>query len=168
LTLARRNAGIELAQACKRVGEPPGERAYYDDQSNPSTVPGIYTKLLDVDKVDLIIGAYATAQLAPAMPIVISKNKVFIGLLGLAVNSEFKYPNYFAMIPAGPDAKPAFYRHNHRCAVLAEPQPLESASVFDLDQGHCRRNCQSDHLAFGAQGVALPAPSTEKILITYP
>ena len=26
---------------------------YYDDQSNPSTVPGIYTKLLDVDKVDL-------------------------------------------------------------------------------------------------------------------
>src|SRR5215510_8255766 len=27
---------------------------YYDDQSNPSTVPGIYTKLLDVDKVDLV------------------------------------------------------------------------------------------------------------------
>ncbi len=27
----------------------------YDDQSNPSTVPGIYTKLLDVDKVDLIV-----------------------------------------------------------------------------------------------------------------
>ena len=39
---------------------------YYDDQSNPSTVPGIYTKLLDVDKVDLVIGGYATALLAPA------------------------------------------------------------------------------------------------------
>ena len=26
---------------------------YYDDQTNPATVPGIYTKLLDVDKVDL-------------------------------------------------------------------------------------------------------------------
>src|SRR5215831_13331438 len=86
----------------------PVKLIYYDDQSNPSTVPGIYTKLLDVDKTELIIGGYATAQLAPAMPIVIQKKKTFIGLLGLAVNSEFKYPNYFSMIPVGPDPKPAF------------------------------------------------------------
>src|SRR5262249_37706491 len=38
---------------------------YYDDQTNPATVPGIYTKLLDVDKVDLIIGGYGTNMLAP-------------------------------------------------------------------------------------------------------
>src|SRR5262245_9063928 len=38
----------------------PVKIVYYDDQSNPSTVPGIYTKLLDVDKVDLILGPYAT------------------------------------------------------------------------------------------------------------
>jgi branched-chain amino acid transport system substrate-binding protein len=38
----------------------PVKLVYYDDQSNPAKVPGIYTKLLDVDKVDLIIGAYAT------------------------------------------------------------------------------------------------------------
>src|SRR5215468_6509185 len=36
----------------------PVKLIYYDDQSNPATVPGIYTKLIDVDKVDLIIGAY--------------------------------------------------------------------------------------------------------------
>src|SRR5271170_6677819 len=30
----------------------PVKLVYYDDQSQPSTVPGIYTKLLDVDKVD--------------------------------------------------------------------------------------------------------------------
>ena len=35
---------------------------YFDDQSNPSTVPGIYTKLLDVDKVDLIVSGYASGQ----------------------------------------------------------------------------------------------------------
>ena len=81
---------------------------FYDDQSNPSTVPGIYTKLLDVDKVDLIVGPYATAMIAPAMPVVIQKGKVFIGLFGLAVNSEFNYPKYFAMILAGPNAKSAF------------------------------------------------------------
>ena len=69
----------------------PVKLIYYDDQSNPSTVPGIYTKLLDVDKVDLVIGGYATVMLAPAMPIVMERNKVFIGLLGLAVNSEFDF-----------------------------------------------------------------------------
>ena len=37
----------------------PVKLIYYDDQTNPATVPGIYTKLLDVDKVDLIIGGYA-------------------------------------------------------------------------------------------------------------
>ena len=40
---------------------------YYDDQTNASTVPGIYTKLIDVDKVDLILGPYATNMIAPAM-----------------------------------------------------------------------------------------------------
>ena len=30
----------------------PVELVYYDDQSNPSNVPGIYTKLITVDKVD--------------------------------------------------------------------------------------------------------------------
>ena len=43
----------------------PVKLVYYDDQSNPSTVPGIYTKLLDVDKVDLVVGGYATNMVAP-------------------------------------------------------------------------------------------------------
>src|SRR5262249_31794588 len=80
----------------------PVKLVYYDDQSNPANVPGIYTKLLDVDKCELIVGGYATNMLAPAMPVVIQRNMVFIGLLGLAVNSEFKYDKYFAMIPSGP------------------------------------------------------------------
>ena len=83
----------------------PVKLVYYDDQTNPSTVPGIYTKLLDVDKVDLIIGGYGTNMLAPAMPLVMQRKKLFIGLLGLGVNSEFNYPNYFIMIPSGPDPK---------------------------------------------------------------
>jgi branched-chain amino acid transport system substrate-binding protein len=37
----------------------PVQLVYYDDQTNPATVPGIYTKLLDVDKVDLVISGYA-------------------------------------------------------------------------------------------------------------
>jgi len=33
----------------------PVKLVYYDDQSNPSTVPGLYTKLMDVDKVDIVV-----------------------------------------------------------------------------------------------------------------
>jgi branched-chain amino acid transport system substrate-binding protein len=64
----------------------------YDDQSNPSTVPGIYTKLLDVDKVDLIVSGYATNMVAPAIPIAMQRNKTLIGLFALAANSQFHYP----------------------------------------------------------------------------
>src|SRR5437868_6804911 len=102
---------------------------YYDDQSNPSTVPGIYTKLLDVDKVDLVIGGYATAMLAPAMPVVMRKGKVFIGLLGLAVNTEFNYPKYFVMIPSGPDPKPAFTKGFFEMAMAQNPKPTTVAIV---------------------------------------
>jgi branched-chain amino acid transport system substrate-binding protein len=107
----------------------PVKLIYYDDQSNASTVPGIYTKLLDVDKVDLVIGGYATAMLAPAMPIVIQRNKVFIGLLGLAVNTEFDYPNYFAMIPSGPVPKPAFTKGFFDTAMAQAPKPTTVAIV---------------------------------------
>ena len=83
---------------------------YYDDQSNPATVPGIYTKLLDVDKVDLVVGPYATNMVAPAIPVVMQKNKTFIGLFALDANSEFHYPKYFSMLPSGPDAEGILHR----------------------------------------------------------
>jgi branched-chain amino acid transport system substrate-binding protein len=118
----------------------PVKLVYYDDQSNPSTVPGIYTKLLDVDKVNLVIGAYATAMVAPAMPVVMQKNKVFIGLLGLAVNSEFQYPNYFAMIPSGPDTKASFTEGFFASALAQNPKPTTVALVA-ADQEFSRNAC---------------------------
>jgi branched-chain amino acid transport system substrate-binding protein len=47
----------------------PVEFVYYDDQSKPANVPGLYSKLLDVDKVDFIVAPYATNQIAPVIPI---------------------------------------------------------------------------------------------------
>ncbi len=115
----------------------PVKLIYYDDQSNPATVPGIYTKLLDIDKVDLLIGPYATAQIAPAMPIVIQRNKLFIALLGLAVNSEFDYPNYFVMIPSGPDPKPAFTKGFFDIAMAQTPKP-RTVAIVAADQEFSR------------------------------
>jgi branched-chain amino acid transport system substrate-binding protein len=115
----------------------PVKLIYYDDQSNPATVPGIYTKLLDIDKVDLLIGPYATAQIAPAMPIVIQRNKLFIGLLGLAVNTEFNYANYFAMIPSGPDPKPSFTKGFFDTAMAQSPKP-QTVAIVAADQEFSR------------------------------
>jgi branched-chain amino acid transport system substrate-binding protein len=108
----------------------------YDDQTNPATVPGIYTKLLDIDKVDLIIGNYGTNMLAPAMPIAMQRKKVFIGLLGTAVNSAFNYPNYFSMIPTGPDPKPSYTKGFLDLALRQKPKPQTVAIVAaDADFG---------------------------------
>jgi branched-chain amino acid transport system substrate-binding protein len=107
----------------------PVKLVYYDEQTNPATVPGIYTKLLDVDKVDLIIGGYGTNMLAPAMPVVVQKKRMLIGLFGLAVNSEFHYPNYFAMIPSGPAPKTAFTKGFFDTAMAQNPKPQTVAIV---------------------------------------
>ncbi len=109
----------------------PVKLVYYDDQSNPATVPGIYTKLLDVDKVDLIVSGYGTNLIAPAMPIAISHNSLFLGLFGLAVNSEFHYPNYFSMLPAGPDPKHAFSAPFFEVAMAADPKPKTLALLAE-------------------------------------
>jgi len=108
----------------------PVQLIYYDDQSNPSTVPGIFTKLLDVDKVDLICGDYGTNLLAPAMPVVIQHKMTFFALFGLDVNREFQYPKYFAMQPAGgPDPSAAFSKGFFEVAAAQNPKPKTLAIV---------------------------------------
>jgi branched-chain amino acid transport system substrate-binding protein len=102
----------------------PVKLVYYDDQSNPSTVPALYTKLLDVDKVDIIASSYATNIIAPAMPIVMQHDRTFFSLLGLAVNSEFHYPRYFSMTPTGgPKPKESFAEGFFETAVEQTPKP---------------------------------------------
>ncbi|HVH74218.1 MAG TPA: amino acid ABC transporter substrate-binding protein [Stellaceae bacterium] len=102
---------------------------YYDDQTNPSVVPGIYTKLLDVDHVDFIVSGYGTNLIAPAMPIAIQHKALFLGLFGLAVNSEFHYPKYFSMLPTGPDPKVAFSDPFFKVIMAAKPKPKTLALV---------------------------------------
>jgi len=102
---------------------------YEDDQTNPATVPGIYAKLLDVDRVDLIIGPYGTNLLVPGMPIAMQRKKVFIGLLGTAVNSTFNYPSYFSMSPNGPEPKSAYTKGFVEVAVRQNPKPRTVAIV---------------------------------------
>jgi len=107
----------------------PVKLVYYDDQSTPPTVPGIYTKLLDVDKVDLIVSGYGTNMTAPAMPVAIQHDRLFLGLFALAVNAEFHYPKYFSMLPTGPDPKHAFSEPFFKVVMAKEPKPKTLAIV---------------------------------------
>ena len=82
----------------------------YDDQSNPATVPGIYTKLLDVDKVDLVVGPYATNMNAPAMPVVMQKGKTFISLFALECEQRIPLSEIFLDAAVRPDAEAILHR----------------------------------------------------------
>ena len=85
----------------------PVELLCYDDGSNAASVAPLYQRLMDEDKVDLVIGGYGTNTLLPAMPLIMARQRFFVGLMGLGVNNHLAYENYFAMIPTGPDPSAA-------------------------------------------------------------
>jgi branched-chain amino acid transport system substrate-binding protein len=114
---------------------------YYDDQSQGSTVPGLYAKLLDVDKVDMIVAGYATGMIAPALPVAMQRKKVLPSLFGTGVNSEFKYDKYFSMIPTGPDPKPAFTKPFFDLVIAQSPKP-ETVSLAAADAEFGRNVCE--------------------------
>jgi branched-chain amino acid transport system substrate-binding protein len=107
----------------------PVELVFYDDQSNPANVPQLYTKLIQVDKVDLLIGPYATNMVAPAIPILMQYHKTTIGILANAANSKFHYDQYFSMLPTGPEPQKSFAYGFFELAAAQKPRPTTVAIV---------------------------------------
>jgi branched-chain amino acid transport system substrate-binding protein len=132
----------------------PVKLVYYDDQSNPSQVPGIYAKLLDIDKVDLIVSGYASTQIAAAMPVAIQKKKLFMSLFGTGVNETFNYPKYFSMIPNGPTPKPAFTRGFFKVAEVQKPKP-QTIAIAMADAEFGRNACEGAHQNAQASGFKI-------------
>jgi branched-chain amino acid transport system substrate-binding protein len=106
----------------------PVQLVYYDDQGSPANAPGIYEKLMGVDKVDLLIGPYSTNVIAAAMPAIIQRKRTTIGIFGLGANTAFNYPKYFSMNSQGPS--PANYS---KCvfdlAAAQQPKPTRVALI---------------------------------------
>jgi len=107
----------------------PVELVYYDDQSNPNNVPQLFTKLIDVDKVDLFIGPYATNMVAPAIPVLAEHKKTTIGILANAANSRLHYDQYFSMLPTGPEPQKSFAQGFFELAAAQNPKPKTVAIV---------------------------------------
>jgi branched-chain amino acid transport system substrate-binding protein len=105
------------------------ELVFYDDQSNPANVPQLYTKLIQVDKVDLLIGPYATNMVAPAIPVLMQFHKTTIGILANAANSKFHYDQYFSLLPTGPEPQKAFAEGFFQLAAAQKPRPKTVAII---------------------------------------
>jgi len=105
------------------------ELVYYDDQTNPKNVPGIYAKLLDIDKVDFVVSGYGTNLIAPALPVVIQRDIVFMGLFGMNNNKKWKYDKYFQILPSGPDPAVDFSRAWFDTVMQLKPTPKSIAFV---------------------------------------
>jgi branched-chain amino acid transport system substrate-binding protein len=71
----------------------------YDDQTNPALTPAIYTKLLDIDKVDLLIAPYGTVPTAPIMPLVKQRDLLLMGNFSFQVNRTVKHDKWFNNSP---------------------------------------------------------------------
>jgi ABC-type branched-subunit amino acid transport system substrate-binding protein len=102
----------ELNKANGLLGRPV-EWVLLDDQSKPDVTRSLYEKLITVDKVDLIIGPYATSGILAAMGVAQRYNKVYVhhsfGMPHLA-----KYEMHFPTAAFGP-----------------EPQKTIPGTVFD-------------------------------------
>ncbi len=107
----------------------PVKLIYYDDQTKASNVPGIYAKLLDVDKVDFIVSGYGTNLIAPAMPIAKSRDIIFMGLFGMNNNKKWKHDKYFQILPSGPDPAVDFSRAWFDTIMQLSPKPKSIAFV---------------------------------------
>ena len=78
------------------------ELVVYDDKSSASETPAIYSKLLDVDKVDLLFAPYATVPTAPILPLVKQRGLLLIGNFSFQVNSKIRHDMWFNNAPWGP------------------------------------------------------------------
>jgi branched-chain amino acid transport system substrate-binding protein len=78
------------------------ELVVYDDKSSAAETPAIYSKLLDVDKVDLLFSPYATVPTAPIMPLVKQRGMVLIGNFSFQINSKIGHDLWFNVAPWGP------------------------------------------------------------------
>mgnify|MGYP003694180591 CR=1 FL=1 len=122
-------------QRQRRPARPAGEarllrRPVQSLDACPASIRSCWTSTRSTSSVS----GYATNMIAPAMPIVMQKDRTFFALLGLAVNSEFNYPRYFAMhADRRTEAQGSLRRRLLRSGDGAEPQAA--------DAGHDRRRC---------------------------
>jgi branched-chain amino acid transport system substrate-binding protein len=75
------------------------ELVVYDDQGSAAVTPGIYAKLIDVDKIDLLIAPYGTVPTAPILPLAKERKMVLMGNFSFQVNARVQHDMWFNNAP---------------------------------------------------------------------
>ena len=122
--VAGRVGDLARRRQCQgRLARPPGANwSTTTTRAIHRTCPAIYTKLISVDKVDLILGPYATNMVAPAMPIIMQNKKTTISMLAIGINRHFNYPKYFSMVPTRAGRRAGVLAGILRACGRAEPE----------------------------------------------
>ncbi|NVO17122.1 MAG: amino acid ABC transporter substrate-binding protein [Rhodoplanes sp.] len=83
----------------------PVELVTYDDQSAVAQIPSLFSKLVDIDKVDVLVSPYGAGLSAPLMPFIKQRDLFTIGMFALAGNDATRHDKFFHSAPWGPDSK---------------------------------------------------------------
>ena len=128
------------------------ELVNYDDQSNGGQVPALYTKLIEIDKVDLVISSYSTALIAPAMPVIMAHGMAFVTLLGSATNDAFQYDRTVNVSSTGGNMQQDFAKGFFEVAMNADPKP-KTVAIAGLDSDFLQRSMKSARTQAKATGL---------------
>ena len=118
-------------------------------RSSASETPAIYSKLIDVDKVDLLFAPYATVPTAPIMPMVKQRGLLLIGNFSFQVNSKVGHDMWFNNAPWGaarqlggfvPRSRPEGRRQDHRAS--GGGPGIRPESRQDREEVATKRNMQ--------------------------
>jgi branched-chain amino acid transport system substrate-binding protein len=123
-----------------------------DDQTNPNLVAGLYQRLLDDERVDVVVGGYGDNSVAPAMPLIMERKRFFLGLMALAVNAKFNYPQYFVMIPTGPRPHLALTEGFFQVAAQQTPKP-QTVAILVADAPFSQSPAQGAKEHVARQGM---------------
>jgi len=82
------------------------------------------------------------------MPLIMERKRFFLGLVALAVNAKFHYPQYFVMIPTGPHPNLALTEGFFQVAGQQSPKP-ETVAILVADAPFSQSPAQGakEHLA---------------------
>ncbi|MFC7542230.1 ABC transporter substrate-binding protein [Siccirubricoccus deserti] len=117
-------------------------------------MPGIYTKLLDVDRVDIVTSPYATAMIAPAMPVVMQRNVTFLTIFGAGVNEAFKYDRHFNMNVVGDNMKETYAKGFLDIAARL-PTPARSIAILAVDNEFAQKAAESTRFLSRQRGLRI-------------
>jgi branched-chain amino acid transport system substrate-binding protein len=108
----------------------PVELVVYDDQSSGASIPGIYSKLVDVDKVDILYSPYGANLTATIMPFIKQRDRFLVGMFGLSNNDVVKHEKFFQIAPWGPNATREWARGYFD---LAKARGFEKVAILAAD-----------------------------------